>query len=106
MKKRVTRDYSEKILKKAELLIKEGRVIRINQNFFYIIGDHGKYFVEVREANIRCTCPGFRNRGFCSHSIAVLLTVLREDYAKTLDEAMKKRLQRNLEMIKRGEIPR
>ncbi|RLE78738.1 MAG: hypothetical protein DRJ51_09030 [Thermoprotei archaeon] len=106
MRKRVDRDYSDKVLQKADKLIREGRVMKISEQFFYVIGDHGKYFVDVKGSSIRCNCPGFKNRGFCSHSVAVLLTMLREDYAKTLDAAVKKRLQENLELIKRGEFPR
>ncbi len=96
----------EKLFRKAERLIEEGRVIRISPTLFYVLGDHGKYFVTVEEGVVKCLCPGFRRRGVCSHSIAVLLVLLRPDYRHLLEEGLKKRLEAQLEAIKRGEYAR
>jgi len=99
------KDYSIRVLDKADRLINEGRVIKVSDILFYVIGDHGKYFVRIEEGyKVKCTCPGFKSRGFCSHSVAVLLTLLREDYARKLSESVKKRLEENLRIIREGPI--
>jgi len=94
------------VFDKAERLITEGRVRQISKYMFYVIGDHGKYFVEVIRNIPKCNCPGFKKRGFCSHSIAVLLVITREDYRIKLSKAEVEAMKRNLEYIRRGEIPR
>ncbi|RLF05854.1 MAG: hypothetical protein DRJ64_05125 [Thermoprotei archaeon] len=95
-----------KILSKAERLIEEGRVVRISSLMFYVIGDHGKYFVYVEDRGVKCNCPGFRKRGFCSHAIAILLLILRKEYRDILEEGLRKRLQEQLNVIKQGIYPR
>lgn len=98
--------YTHKVLEKAERLISEGRVYQVSRILFYVMGYHGKYFVSIEEGKFRCTCKGYRRRGSCSHIVAVLLLMSREDYKRKLDEAMKKRLELNLEYIRRGAVPR
>jgi len=93
---------SLKVLDKAEKLISEGRIIRISPLMFYVIGDHGRYFVWIDHRGVKCNCQGFKKRGFCSHAIAVLLLLLRKKYRDTLEQGLRKRLQEQLEYMKRG----
>ncbi len=95
-----------KVLDKAEKLINEGRIIRISSLMFYVIGDHGKYFVWVDDKGVRCNCQGFKKRGFCSHAIAVLLLLLRKKYRESLEKGLRKRLHEQLEYMKKGIYPR
>lgn len=92
----------QRLFEKAIRLIEEGRVVQISPLMFYVVGDHGKYFVHVNNGIVRCLCPGYKRRGFCSHIIAVLLLVLRDDYRKTLEEGLRRRLEHQLDVIRQG----
>lgn len=64
----------DRMLEKAEKLIRNGRVESLGSQRFNVIGDHGTYIVvEAPDGTISCTCPGYRSRRRCSHSTAVLL---------------------------------
>jgi hypothetical protein len=57
---------------KALRLLKSGRVERLDNNRYNVIGDHGTYtVVQTRFNHVSCNCLGFQNRGRCSHSMAV-----------------------------------
>jgi hypothetical protein len=65
---------SERLIKKAEKLVKSGRVESLGGGKFNVIGDHGTYIVVKNfQGVLSCNCLGFLKRGKCSHSIAVLL---------------------------------
>lgn len=65
---------SERLLKKAEKLIKSGRVESLGEGKFNVIGDHGTYIViQKYDGQISCNCLGFLRRKKCSHSLAVFL---------------------------------
>ncbi len=97
-------DPVHKLFRKAERIISEGRVVRISPYMFYVIGDHGKYFVYVDKSKVKCLCPGYRKRGYCSHSISVLLILLRKEYREALEKGLRDRLEHQLELIKAGRI--
>jgi len=97
--------FTEKLFEKAEKLIEEGRICQVSKYMFYVIGFHGKYFVSVSEQGIKCNCEGFKRRRVCSHAVAVLLYLLREDYKEKLSQALRRRLEESLELIKRGAVP-
>ena len=62
------------MIEKAQKLFKAGRVERIGPNRFNVVGDHGTYnVVQAPDGRISCSCPGFRSRGRCSHSAAVMI---------------------------------
>jgi uncharacterized Zn finger protein len=64
----------EAMIDKAMRLVKAGRVERIDERRFNVIGDHGTYFVvRTPDGKISCSCPGFQSRGQCSHSAAVMI---------------------------------
>ncbi|MCW4049018.1 MAG: hypothetical protein NWE89_04700 [Candidatus Bathyarchaeota archaeon] len=61
-----------RILEKAEMLVRNDRVERLDNDRFNVIGNHGTYNV-VKDHNgvLSCTCPGYREKRRCSHSFAV-----------------------------------
>jgi predicted nucleic acid-binding Zn finger protein len=61
-----------KMLDKADRLLKAGRIERLESGHFNVIGDHGTYTLVVRNGRVYCSCPGFQEKGVCSHSLAVL----------------------------------
>ena len=64
----------DRMLDKAERLISRGRVERIGEGIYNVIGDHGTYTVaQDPKGRISCNCPGFKERGICSHSTAVVM---------------------------------
>lgn len=63
-----------RMVEKAVRLVEGGRVERIGDGRYNVIGDHGTYIVVVSpEGGVSCTCPGFRSKGMCSHSAAVIM---------------------------------
>ena len=61
-----------KVIEKAKRLIKNGQVEQLDNGRYNVIGDHGTYnVVETPEGRMACSCPGYRDKGSCSHSTAV-----------------------------------
>ena len=61
-----------KVLEKAKRLIKNGQVEQLDNGRYNVIGDHGTYNVVESPSGIMvCSCPGYRDKGSCSHSTAV-----------------------------------
>jgi hypothetical protein len=64
----------ERMIEKARRLLKGGRVERLDNGRFNVIGDHGTYtVVQALDGTITCSCPGFMDKGRCSHSTAVVI---------------------------------
>jgi len=64
----------DRMIRKAYDLIRKKRVERLGDGLYNVIGEHGTYAVARRiDGTVTCTCPGFANKGRCSHSLAVLL---------------------------------
>ena len=62
------------MIEKVRRLVEAGRVERIGPNRFNVVGDHGTYnVVQAPDGRISCSCPGFRSRGRCSNSAAVVI---------------------------------
>jgi hypothetical protein len=62
----------QKVIVKAKRLIKNGQVELLDNGRYNVIGDHGTYnVVETPKGNMACNCPGYRDKGSCSHSTAV-----------------------------------
>jgi len=74
------------MLEKAQRLLKGGRVERIGEGIYNVIGDHGTYTVaQDHTGRVTCSCPGFQRRGVCSHSAAIImLTKIRTSKMKLL----------------------
>lgn len=62
----------DRMVEKARKLLESGKVERLDVGLFNVVGDHGTYIVvETYDGKISCNCPGFVNKGRCSHSTAV-----------------------------------
>lgn len=63
-----------RMVEKARRLLESGRVEHIGGGRYNVIGDHGTYTVaQDYKGKITCNCPGFRSKGRCSHSAAVIM---------------------------------
>lgn len=63
-----------RMVEKAVRLVERGRIERISNDKYNVIGDHGTYTVSVSfDGRVSCTCPGFQSKGMCSHSAAVII---------------------------------
>ena len=70
----------DKVLAKAKRLVRDNRVERLDGGNFNIIGDHGTYNVVIGQTGIiACNCPGYRDKGNCSHSTAVSMVAKRRN---------------------------
>jgi hypothetical protein len=59
---------------KARKLADSGRVEFLGNGAYNIIGDHGPYtVVQNYTGKFSCNCPGFLQKGRCSHIAAVEL---------------------------------
>lgn len=64
----------DRMIEKARKLLESGRVESIGDDRYNVIGDHGTYTVaQDYEGKVSCNCPGFRSKGKCSHSAAVIM---------------------------------
>lgn len=62
------------MVEKAVRLVEGRRIERISDDKYNVIGDHGTYTVTVsQDGEVSCTCPGFRSKGMCSHSAAIII---------------------------------
>lgn len=67
----------ERMVEKAERLVRQGRVIYLGSGRYNVTGDHGTYLIQqLPDGRFTCTCQGFRDRRVCSHVAAVI--ILRE----------------------------
>ena len=63
-----------KLFEKAERLVASGRVEPLGGGVFNVVGDHGTYaVVQDYTGKLSCSCPGFLQKGKCSHVTAVIL---------------------------------
>ena len=66
----------QKVVEKAKRLVKNGQVELLDNRRYNVIGDHGTYnVVETPNGNMACNCPGYRDKGSCSHSTAVSIVM-------------------------------
>jgi hypothetical protein len=62
------------LFEKARKLVDSGRVEFLGNGVYNVVGDHGTYIVaENPTGTLSCNCPGFLQKGRCSHAAAVLL---------------------------------
>lgn len=63
---------------KARKLAESGRVENLGNGVYNVVGEHGTYTVAVDyEGKISCNCPGYLQKGKCSHAEAVALLTRR-----------------------------
>jgi hypothetical protein len=64
----------DRLVEKAERLLKSHRVEPLGQGTYNVIGDHGTYtVVQDYSGRVNCNCPGFLKNGKCSHATAVII---------------------------------
>jgi len=74
----------ERMIEKAEKLLKSGRVEQMDFDKYNVIGDHGTYtVVQTFDGKFVCNCPGFRSKGRCSHATAVIIMTSKFPLKKT-----------------------
>jgi uncharacterized Zn finger protein len=79
----------DRMIEKGKKLINSGRVERLTGSHYNVIGNHGTYNVVMNnKGEVRCNCPGFRSRGRCSHSMAVILLTMKRKPARKHREAV------------------
>ncbi len=100
--KEVPRTALEKIINKAAWLLEDGRVVKISDVLYYVMGRKNRHMVRVEGGKLYCTCPGFKEKGICSHVVAVSAVMEMKDGTKFLDERIKIRLQRELRELVKG----
>ncbi len=62
------------MFEKARKFVESGRVEFLGNGVYNVIGDHGTYaVVEDFQGKLSCNCPGFLQKGLCSHVMAVTL---------------------------------
>ncbi|UCE57927.1 MAG: hypothetical protein JSW19_01680 [Candidatus Bathyarchaeota archaeon] len=63
-----------KLVEKAERLLKSRRVEALGGGTYNVVGDHGTYIVvQNYDGRVSCNCLGFLRKERCSHSTAVLM---------------------------------
>jgi len=68
--------YKARMLEKAKKLVRNNRVEPLDGGRYNVIGDHGTYnVVQGPDGRMACSCPGYRDKGLCSHSTAVEMLV-------------------------------
>ena len=65
---------TDRLVEKARKLAESGRVEFLGNGAYNVIGDHGTYnVVEDYTGKLSCSCPGYLQKGKCSHIAAVEL---------------------------------
>jgi hypothetical protein len=66
--------HADRLIEKARKLAESGRVEQLATGVYNVVGDHGTYTVaQDYTGKYSCNCPGFLQKGRCSHITAVLL---------------------------------
>jgi len=95
----VNRDFVNRLVAKAAWLMHEGRVVKISDVLYYVIGRKNRHMVKVEGDKLVCTCNGFKERGVCSHVIAVSTIRRLNLESGYLNEALKARAERELRLL-------
>jgi hypothetical protein len=64
----------DKLVEKAEKLLRSRRVEPLGQGIYNVVGDHGTYtVVQDYSGKVSCDCLGFVKYRRCSHATAVII---------------------------------
>ena len=91
-----------RMVDKAAWLIETGRVVRISNIMFYVMGKRNRHIVKIEGDKLACTCPGYKDKGICSHVLAVMAILEMKDGLEYLDEKIRKRIRKEWAAITRG----
>ena len=73
----------DSMVEKARRLLASGRVERVDEEHYNVIGNHGTYTVALNyEGKVTCNCPGFMSKGRCSHSAAIIILTQTSKYRR------------------------
>lgn len=92
----------QKIVDKAAWLIETGRVVKISDYMFYVMGRKNRHIVKVERDGLACTCPGYKEKKVCSHVVAVMAVLEMKGGLEYLDEKVRRRVMRELRMLWKG----
>jgi hypothetical protein len=74
----------DRMIEKAEKLLKRGSVEQMDFDRYNVVGDHGTYtVVRTIDGKVVCNCPGFRGKGRCSHATAVIILTTKFPLSET-----------------------
>lgn len=93
-----------RIVSKAAWLILDGRVVRISDIMYYVMGRRNRNIVRVDGEKLVCTCEGFKKRGVCSHVVAVSTVMWLVNGYEYLGEWIRARVERELRLLGRQPI--
>ncbi len=88
-----------RIINKAAWLLEDGRVVKISDYMFYVMGRKNRHIVKVENGKLICTCPGYREKGICSHVVAVSTLLKMDKTSSFVDERINMRLKRELKNL-------
>ena len=92
----------QKIVDKAAWLIDTGRVVKISDYMFYVMGRKNRHIVKIDENGLTCTCPGYREKKICSHVVAVMAVLEMKGGLEYLNERIRRRVTRELRELWKG----
>ena len=92
------------MIEKAVWLLVSGRVVKISDYMYYVMGRKNRHIVKVENGVLTCTCPGFKERKMCSHIIAVSTIRSLPVGTRLLEQAIRERVKRELREMMRGGI--
>lgn len=94
-------DFMNRLISKAAWLIHEGRIVKISDVLYYVVGRKNRHLVRIEGDKLRCTCNGFRERGVCSHVIAVSTITRLSSGREYLRETLRMRVERELKLLRK-----
>lgn len=89
----------DRLVAKAAWLIHEGRIVKISDIMYYVVGRKNRHLVKVEGGRLVCSCNGFKERGICSHTIAVSTVIKLSAGREYLNEALRERMERELKLL-------
>jgi len=93
------KEAMNRIISKAAWLILDGRVVKISDVMYYVMGRRNRHIVRVEGSKLVCTCDGYKERGVCSHVVAVSTVMWLSSGVEYLDEWVRARVQRELRLL-------
>jgi len=95
------RELHNRIIAKAAWLILDGRVVKISDVMYYVMGRQNRHIVTIERGKLKCTCEGFRERSICSHVVAVSTVIWLSSGREYIEEWIRARVQRELRLLHR-----
>jgi len=94
--KEPSKNMYTRMINKAAWLLEDGRVVKISDYMFYVMGRKNRHIVKVENGELICTCPGFKDKGICSHVVAVSTLLKLDKGSSFINERINMRLKREL----------